>query len=89
MRGICLDLNRIGIVEGIIHTGESTEKMNINSSKLSINVNSAENDELKVKLACKDTLKKLPSKLVDLDSVRLRYPILREKSLNSLLVQEL
>ena len=86
MRNICTDLNKIGIVEGV---GASNKVENPNSSQVSIKVNTVENTESKVKLSCKDMLKKMPAHLFNLDLVRSRYPIDRKNSLNSLLVQEL
>ena len=37
---------------------------------------------------CKDILSKLPS-LYDIDTIQSKYPIMRENSMNTVLVQEL
>jgi hypothetical protein len=78
MRCICADLNVIGIVEGV--TANHSQVENPNSSQLSIQVNSVENLESKVILTCQEILKKIPTQSFNLDSVRSRYPIVRENS---------
>ena len=78
MRCICADLNVIGIVEGV--TANHSQVENLNSSQLPIQVNSVENLESKVIITCQEILKKIPTRPFNLDSVRSRYPIVRENS---------
>ena len=88
MLSMCSQLRRMGEVEGVQASPEAAEGTGAMAST-SKESSGAQNDEARVAATCQELLLRLPSRPVDLALVRARYPMSREFSMNSVLVQEL
>lgn len=91
---VCGKLHRLGEVEGLQgepanSPGQETQEFVTGSSAGSGTKPGPKTDEARVAAACQEVLSRLPSSLVDIDVVRATYPLMRERSMNSVLVQEL
>ena len=89
MLSMCGQLRRMGEVEGVQASPEAGAEGTGAMSPTLMEPSGAQNDEARVAATCKELLSRLPSRPVDLALVRARYPMSREYSMNSVLVQEL
>jgi len=90
MRWMCGELQRMGEVDGLRNgLDEGGVELGGRASSAAAGPSSSEGDEARVALACQGMLATLPKCPVDLEVVRSKYPMDRENSMNSVLVQEL
>jgi dynein heavy chain len=91
MRSLCSQLLRLGEVEGLVaqaeRAGAYPPDQDLASSVESLAI--PDSDEMRVEALCEEVLSRLPGAPFDLELVRQQYPIARERSMNSVLTQEL
>jgi len=87
MRSLCSQLLRMGEIEGLDSQGDSASRSldAYDSDELL----AQDGDEARVEALCEEVLSRLPASSFDLHLVRQQYPITRNRSINSVLAQEL
>jgi len=87
---MCAELQKAGEIDGLRDgqdlTGRAPDER---PTDISTRPSGTEGDEARVATTCREVLERLPSEPIDLVAVRLRYPMARENSMNSVLAQEL
>lgn len=91
MRLVCGELHRLGEVEGLRGElagsgSQEAQQFATGSSAGSGPTQGPKVDEARVAAACQEVLARLPGSLPDLEVVRASYPMVRERSMNSVLV---
>lgn len=90
MNELCGQLLRMGEVEGLQVAHEAGGGDGEAAGGYgSVGTRGPEGDEARVAALCRELLARLPSSDFELASVRQKYPMSRERSMNSVLVQEL